>query len=237
MEGKKLQKVFHTIQSKFKRKTKNNPSISEYAFSTEELDELNKNNIEKIKELKKNIITEEKEDILEELQDSILIEKKEPKEKEDIITNDNIQDEKILQEKSSNEDQTEETPKEEIITPEEQEPVQPKHSYINLTKEEQEIIMQKWEELDISSVDMDIINGKDLLNHNYTTSYTEDALKFIHEMRKKYEIVICYLIGFNNEKKGIEDKNYFSKKLEEEWKYLDHYIKLLEKIRNFKIHN
>ena len=94
--------------------------------------------------------------------------------------------------------------------------------------------MEKWNEIDIKEIDKDIMDGKEILNHNYTITYADEAEKFIHDIRKKYEIVICYLIGFNNEKKGIFDKTIFSLKMDDEWKHLAQYIKILEKIRNFK---
>ena len=70
------------------------------------------------------------------------------------------------------------------------------------------------------------------LNHNYNITYGENAAKFVHDIRKRYEVVICYLIGFNNEKKGIPNKTIFANKVDDEWKYLSNYIKLLEKIRS-----
>ena len=94
--------------------------------------------------------------------------------------------------------------------------------------------MEKWNEIDIKEIDKDIMDGKEILNHNYTITYADEAEKFIHDIRKKYEIVVCYLIGFNNEKKGIFDKTIFSSKMDDEWKHLAQYIKILEKIRNFK---
>ena len=94
--------------------------------------------------------------------------------------------------------------------------------------------MNSWNEINLNEIDKDIINGKDILNHNYNITYGDNALKFVHDIRKKYEVVICYLIGFNNEKNGIMNKTIFSDKVDNEWKYLENYIKLLEKIRNFR---
>ena len=111
---------------------------------------------------------------------------------------------------------------------------QPKNSFINLSPEHQQLVMDKWNEIKQSKIDKDIIDGKDLLNHNYTITYADEALKFIHYIRKEYEVVICYLIGFNNEKQGIYDKTIFSDKIDNEWKYLNNYIKILEKIRKNK---
>lgn len=110
----------------------------------------------------------------------------------------------------------------------------PKNSFVNLNEEYQKIVMNKWNEIDYKQLDKDIIEGKDLLNHNYTITYADDAAKFIHNIRKQYEVVICYLIGFNNEKKGLYEKTIFSDKIDEEWKYLSNYIKVLEKIRSFR---
>ena len=118
----------------------------------------------------------------------------------------------------------------------EQEKINSKHetSFINLSKENQKIVMEKWNSIDIVAIDRDILYGKDLLNHNYTITYPDDAARFIHKIRKEYEVVICYLIGFNNEKKGIYDKTIFSSKIDDEWHYLNQYIKILEKIRSSK---
>ena len=108
-------------------------------------------------------------------------------------------------------------------------------SFVHLEEEYQEIIMSKWNSIDINEIDNDIIQGKDLLNHNYTITFPDEATKYINKMRKKYEVIISYLIGFNNEKKGINNKITFADDPDNEWKYLNYYIKLLEKIRNFKI--
>ena len=94
--------------------------------------------------------------------------------------------------------------------------------------------MDKWKEININKIDKDIIDGKNLLKSNYTITYADEAAKFIHYIRKEYEVVICYLIGFNNEKQGIKNKTIFSSKMDNEWKYLSNYIKILEKIRKNK---
>ena len=114
------------------------------------------------------------------------------------------------------------------------EDIDEKDSYINLSKENQELIMNSWNSINNTDIDKDIIEGKDILSHNYNITYGDNAARFVHNIRKKYEIVICYLIGFNNEKNGIKNKIIFSDKIDNEWKYLENYIKLLEKIRNFK---
>ena len=83
-------------------------------------------------------------------------------------------------------------------------------------------------------IDKYINKGKDILAHNYTITYGDDALKYIYMVRDEYNILIEYLIGFNNEKKGIYNKIIFSDRLDNEWRYLANYIKILEKIRSVK---
>ena len=206
MEGKSIGNFFHNMKNKFKKEPKIDSSINEYAFNKNDLDELQKENTEKIQELKKEILdTKRKKQVLNE------------KELNETILN-----------KAYNHEET----KEEETPPEEQ---NKESSFINLEEEYQEIIMNKWNSIDMNEIDNDIIQGKDLLNHNYTITYTKDATKYIDLMRNKYEVIICYLIGFNNEKKGIYNKITFGDNPEDEWKYLNYYIKLLEKIRNFKI--
>ena len=212
MEESVLKRLLHTVKDKFKKEPKVDPSMNEYAFSNEDLDELKKDNIEKIRELKKEILDNSiKEEILNEsnLNESILNEKTE--EQDDFQTSSEVESNSIDKEV-------------------------PKNSFIHLEEEHQNLIMSKWKSIDLTVIDKDIIMGKDLLNHNYTITYADEAAKFIHGIRKKYEVVICYLIGFNNEKKGIYEKTYFGDSLDNEWKHLNHYIKLLEKIRNFKFH-
>ena len=215
MEEKKFQKLINTVKNKLKRNHKNDSFMNEYIFNSSDLDELKKNNKEKIKELKKDIQEQEKKKKIlneEDLNESILYEKK-----KDITPISIIKEEPL--------EEYEET----II-------VKDTNSFINLSKEYQELIMKEWSEINFTEVDKDIIEGKEILNHNYTIKYADDAQNFITKIREKYEIVLCYLIGFNNEKKGIYEKTIFSDKEENEWKYLNYYIKILEKIRNFKLH-
>ena len=213
MEESKLQKFIHNIKNKFKNNSKVDPFMNEYAFSSKELDELKKDNIEKIKELKREI--------------------KEKKKKEEVL-NEKELNESILNENTSKE-QSEENEEQPIEEENKDNEEQEKNSFINLNKEYQDLIMSKWKTIDLNLIDKDIMIGKDLLNHNYTITYADDAAEFIQDIRKKYEVVLCYLIGFNNEKKEIYNKTIFSDSIDNEWKYLNYYIKLLEKIRNFKM--
>lgn len=206
MEGKNIGNFFHNLKNKFKNNNNDiDSSINEYVFDKNDLDELQKENKEKIKELKKEIfVTEKKKEILDEkeLNETIL---------NKAFTHNNSTD--IKEEKEITE------------TP----------SFVHLEEEYQEIIMSKWKSIDMNEIDNDIIQGKDLLNHNYTITFPDESTKYINQMRKKYEVIISYLIGFNNEKKGINNKITFADDPDNEWKYLNYYIKLLEKIRNFKI--
>ena len=197
MEENVFQKLIHTVKNKVNRNSKKaNSFMNEYAFNKEDLTELQKNNKEKIKELKKELQEQEKKK--EELKEENLEEEMLSEEQQEIIeANDDEEEENIIVENLKEE-----------------------NSYINLNKEQQEIIMKSWQEIDNNMVDKDIISGKEILNHNYTITYADDASKFINEIRNKYEIVICYLIGFNNEKKGIKEKTIFSKSIEDEWKQL-----------------
>ena len=209
MEGHIFDKLIHNVRSKIKSRREKNNYNDEYAFNTNELKELQKSNSEKIKELKS--------------------EKQPPKEE---VKEDFKEEIDALEISENKNDSLEEDTKEEEIVQEEK-----KDSFIHLEEKYQELIMFKWKEIDLNILEKDIVEGKDLLNHNYTITFGDDAARFIHEIRKKYEVVICYLIGFNNEKKGIYKKTLFSDNPDNEWKYLNHYIKLLEKIRNFKITN
>lgn len=106
------------------------------------------------------------------------------------------------------------------------------NSYINLSSDRKDIIMKRWNSIDLVRLDKDIDKGKDILAHNYTITYGDDALAYIYRIRDEYDILIEYLIGFNNEKKGLFNKTVFSDKIDNEWRYLNNYIKVLEKIRD-----
>lgn len=220
MDDRFINKILTKVKNKFTKNKGAYPKISEYAFSDEEIESINKENKQKILELKQNIFTK-KESVSKSKTEEVLS-KIEPTQEEQ--QPEDTEDE-------SKQDITIEEPIEDQI-PEEKE--EPHSSFINLSPDHQKLVMDKWNEIKPSKIDKDIIDAKDLLNHNYTITYAEDATKFIEYIRKEYEVVICYLIGFNNEKQGIINKNIFSDKIEDEWKYLSSYIKMLEKIRKNK---
>ena len=250
-----MSSMFNNLISKIKlKKTLNNvDNINDYAFSMEEIDNLEKTNNKKIKDLKKNIIgIKDKDEVIitkkgNELIDLEEIEnnEKDTNEKDDkqmwiddesLSEIEEAQINEYLEEINKDENNDDEVSKKGIEYKKEEnnKDSEAEESFVNLSKEHQDLIMQNWNDIDLNGIDKDIINGKDILNHNYNITYGDNAARFVHDVRKKYEIVICYLIGFNNEKKGIKNKTIFSDKVDNEWKYLENYIKLLEKIRNFR---
>lgn len=212
MDEKLVQKLINKVKNKFNKQKQDLNNNYEYAFSLEEIEDINKQNKQKIQELKEDIFKKKKDkpktdEILSKIETNI-----EPTTE-------------VIEPTPKQEELEKEPPKKEEVN---------NNSYINLSKEHQDIVMKKWNEINLNKIDKDIINAKDLLNHNYTITYADDAARFIHYIRKEYEVVITYLIGFNNEKQGILNKTIFSDKIDNEWKYLNSYIKILEKIRNFK---
>lgn len=247
------EKLVHKLITKFKDKVSKNktsyPSLSDYAFSTEELEDLKRENKQKIQELKQDVFSKKKELVIKhELAQENLLAGSE----DTMIDSDSNSD--VLEENQENDNihfssEAEKQTKETTVFPLEEQSDSlektteesteemgsaAKNSFVNLSLEYQNIVMSKWMELDSKQIDKDIMDGKELLNHNYTITYADEAAKFIHLIRKRYEVVICYLIGFNNEKKGIYDKTIFSSRIDDEWKFLNQYIKVLEKIRSFR---
>lgn len=206
-------KFIDKVKNRFTNKNTNNKNNYEYAFSTEELETINKQNKQKILELKQDIF-ESKKEVKEKINTDEVLSKIETN-----IDNDVTGPIPII----------DIPPKEDI-----KEEIKEESSYINLSVDEQKLVMNKWKEINTNKIDKDIIDGKNLLKTNYTITYADEAAKFIHYIRKEYEVVICYLIGFNNERQGIKNKTIFSSKIDDEWKYLSNYIKILEKIRKNK---
>ena len=233
MDERRVHKFINKVKDKFIRQKPVVENAYEYAFSNEEIESISKQNMKKIIELKQNIIPNKKDnnkvntdEVLAKIE-TIIENDTQVAEPIDATDEENILEEDVREE-STYLVETEIEELEEEIKP------QPKNSFVNLELEHQKLIMDKWNEIKQSQIDKDIIDGKDLLNHNYTSYYADEVAKFIHYIRKEYEVVICYLIGFNNEKQGIYDKTIFSDKIDNEWKYLNSYIKILEKIRKNK---
>lgn len=238
MDDNVMHQLINKVKDKFTKRKTTYQNNFEYAFSTEEIESINKKNKQKIQELKQDIFSKKQDNKPNVDTDEILSKVETNIERDDSVTepiqsnNEEPQQITKLQELTVESIQEESTVDENIII-EEIKPQQ-KNSFIHLSLEHQKYVMDKWNEIKTNKIDKDIINGKDLLNHNYTITYADDAARFIHYIRKEYEVVICYLIGFNNEKQGIYDKTIFSSKIDDEWKHLNSYIKILEKIRNFK---
>lgn len=209
MEGNIVNKFFSTIKNKINTKNNDNSASLDCAFSLEEINDLAKQNKDKIKELKKNILIKDEKETINKKEEII------PEPPQEIITK---------EEPTIDISEIEE----EIIEEE------PTDSYINLTEERQQMISESWQKINITKLDEHILKGKDILDHNYTITYGDDALEFIYKIRDEYNILIEYFIGFNNEKKGILNKIIFSDKIDNEWKHLASYIKILEKIRGVK---
>ena len=222
-----INKFIGKFKDKFSKNKNNYQDLLEYAFSDAEIESINKENKQKIQELKQDIFSVKidnkvtTEEVLSKM-DSIVY-----KEEETTTINDN----EIID--SDDKEEALVISEEEKVIDKDLE-VGPKNSFINLSDEAKAAVMNAWKSILSNKIDKDIMEAKDLFSRNYTITYADEASKFIHYIRKEYEVVICYLIGFNNEKQGIYDKTFFADKIENEWKFFNSYIKLLEKIRKNK---
>ncbi|MBQ6495040.1 MAG: hypothetical protein IJI49_03455 [Bacilli bacterium] len=202
MEGN----FFKKLKNKFEKDKNNYPHINEFSFSGDELEDLSRKNKEEIDKLRNGYVKK-----------VVIKEEKESSLEEDIKDNlDNNINEGIIS-----------SDKEIVI-----DDVDNVSSYINLSDDRRENIMKRWNSIDIIRLSKDIDEGKDILEHNYVITYADDALSYIYKIRDEYDILIEYLIGFNNEKRGVMNKNIFSSRLDDEWKFLNSYIKVLEKIKD-----
>lgn len=237
-----IHKFVDKVKSKFTKNSKGYPSVAEYAFSSEELEKISEQNKQKILDLKQEVYPKKEKKKMSVLKTlSKMNEENISDEGEENTSADEVVEEKDSLKNEENSLETEdkqledkplkEEKLEDLVKKVHEKPI---NSFVEINSDNQRLIMEKWNEIDIKDIDKDIMDGKEILNHNYTITYADEAERFIHDIRKKYEIVICYLIGFNNEKKGIFDKTIFSLKMDDEWKHLAQYIKILEKIRHFK---
>ena len=239
-----IHKFVRHVKSKFTKNSKGYPSVTEYAFSSEEIEKISKQNKQKILDLKQDGYPREvkKEESVLKTLDKMKVENVAMERADgDVSSDGDTLEEKTSSKEEALDEEDKEVSEKKILKEEErlEEVVeeiskQPVNSFVEINADNQKIVMENWNAIDIREIDKDIMDGKEILNHNYVITYADEAEKFIHDIRKKYEIVVCYLIGFNNEKKGIFDKTIFSSKMDDEWKFLGQYIKILEKIRNFK---
>ena len=234
MEDNIVHKFIDKFKSRFSKNKQMIANTYEYAFSDEEIESINRENKQKIQELKQDIFTKKKDSYNSSKTNEVLSKLSNHMELQDTDNQNLPQDDaEEISEDIIIEPINEAVVKEQGVISAKEE-FKPKNSFIKLSSEQQKKVMDKWNELNLNKIDKDIMSAKDLLNHNYTIAYADEALRFIQYIRKEYEIVICYLIGFNNEKQGIYDKTYFGDNLDDEWKYLSNYIKILEKIRRNK---
>ena len=218
MEGNFFNNFLSKLKKNFNKDKKNNyPQFSEYSFSGEEIEILTKQNIDEINKLRNGY--KKKEEVKK---DKKIIE-----DKNNIIFEDNLLDDRdISLNNIDNKNNKDNEVNKDIKDNRDNE------GYINLSLDKKENIMKRWNSIDAIRLSRDIDKGKDILDHNYIITYADNALEFIYRIRDEYDILIEYLIGFNNEKKGILNKNIFSDKLDNEWKYLKNYIRVLEKIKS-----
>ena len=232
-----FKKVINKVKNKMHKNT-SYPHDLEYAFSNEEVTKLSNENKEKMLALKNNTIKKKKEPKPEKAVDELILDNldndKTINKKKDILDSfaddDKITYTKIV--KKLNGELKEDNSKENEDVTKIEKKIEGK--YIHLTDELQQQINEAIEKVDIIILDNYIIKGKDLINHNYTITYGEESLRFIYQVRHEFEVLIEYLIGFNNEKKGIYNKTTISDKLDDEWHYLKNYIKILEQIKSIK---
>lgn len=238
MEGKVLKKIINKFKNKMHKNT-SYPRDFEYAFSDEEITKLSNENKEKMLALKNNTIKKKQEKkvnpekdvdelILDNLDNNTIPKKKKKDLLDQIDDTEKVTYTKIV--KKLNGELKDDIPKD--VKEEKEE--KPLTKYIDLTDELQKEINEAIDKVDMIVLDNYIIKGKDLIEHNYTITFGEEALRFVYQVRHEFEVLIEYLIGFNNEKKGVYNKTTFSDKLDDEWHYLKNYIKILEQIKSIK---
>lgn len=243
-----LKKVINNVCNRIFGKSKNYPSFQEeYMFNSDDLADLNKQNKTKIKNLKKDISfkkdADEKREVIvndnEHSNKECNEEENKKKNKEEVSNNQNIEACRrvhIDDLKKDNDKIIEVISKANKNTADnfEDNKVKESNSFIDMSEKYQDYIMNKLNEVDELEINDDIKKGKELLENNSTITFADEATSYINHIRSKYEAVISYLIGFNNEKKGIYGMTVFSLKKDEEWMYLSNYIKILEKIKTFR---
>ena len=227
MSGNILKRIFN-------KSKKNNKSYieSDYAFSPAELNELNRENKEKIIALKSSVKNKVKKKNILEVLDSI--DNKERNSSSNInVEEEEVKEEEVKEDNNSS-SQIPITYDELVKAINKNREEKKVFKYLELSDEMQKRIIEALDKIDIKEIESDIFKGKDILQHNYSISYADDALGFIYKIRVKYEVLIEYLIGFNNEKKEIYNKTIFSDNKDNEWHYLKSYISILERIKDLK---
>lgn len=241
MEGNFVNKFINKFKSKLKNNKNNYPHEFEYVFNDEDVNKLAKQNNEKIKELKRRSINVKKNRDIKKIDEEILLSsinnELNSNSKDDNKVLNNIDIDNITSDSMNNEVLKEDCMKSNENVEgrkEENSVVDTKDSYSNPDDDIQMMIKRELIKLDIKQLDKYIDRGKDILNHNYSVTYGDDALRYVYVIRDKYGTLIEYFIGFNNEKKGLYDKKIFSNRLDEEWRFLKNYVVILEMIKKLK---
>lgn len=236
MEGNFVNKFINRFKNKLNSNKNNYPHNFEYVFSDEDVNKLAKQNKEKIDNLKKRSIGKNKVKEIDKLEEENILNN---------INNELFNKDYDKELSSSNKvgdvlDKTVCNEEENVVCEsnkidnENIDDENKKNSYSDPGEDMQLMIKREIIKLDIKEIDKYIDRGRDILNHNYSITYGDDALRYIYVIRDKYSALIEYLIGFNNEKRGIYNKNIFSNRLDDEWRYLKNYVSVLEMIKNLK---
>lgn len=233
MEGNFVNKFVNKFKSKLNNNKNNYPQKFEYVFSDEDVNKLAKENKEKLNNLKKrNINIKPKKDISKEDEEILLSNINHELNGENEFNN-NLPN-KFNEEEKSREEQIDSSEENNNLKNSSNEETSTKDNYSNPNDDIQMMIKRELIKLDVKELIKHIDRGKDILNHNYSITYGDDALRYIYVIRDKYANLIEYFIGFNNEKHGIYNKNIFSNRLDDEWQYLKNYISILEMIKKLK---
>lgn len=236
MEGNFVNKFINGFKNKLNSNKNNYPHNFEYVFSDEDVNKLAKQNKEKIDNLKKRSIGKnkvkeidklEEENILNNINNELFNKDYDKK----LSSSNKVSD--VLDKTVCNEEANVVCENNKIDN-ENIDYENKKNSYSDPGEDMQLMIKREIIKLDIKELDKYIDRGRDILNHNYSITYGDDALRYIYVIRDKYSALIEYLIGFNNEKRGIYNKNIFSNRLDDEWRYLKNYVSVLEMIKNLK---
>lgn len=237
MEGNIVNNFFKNIKNKINNKNNKNihPQSFEYAFSMDEVRTIEKENDEKIRNLNKsflktknksNLNREKEANILDSINNDLFLgnEKKEDKEILNMIDeNDNFMDYVKDEEKNSKKKKKSNVKEKERV-----------YKYSDPDSQMKEMITSCLANIDLLEIDKYISEGKKILEQSYSVTFMDDSLKYIYIIRDKYNILIEYLIGFNNEKRGFFNKTIFSDKVDNDWRYLKNYVNLLERIKKLK---
>ena len=236
MEGNFVNKFINRFKNKLNSNKNNYPHNFEYVFSDEDVNKLAKQNKEKIDNLKRRSIGKDKVKEIDKLEEENILnninnELFSKDSKNGLSSNNKVSDvldKTVCKEKESVVCENNKIDNENI------DDENKKNSYSDPGEDMQLMIKREIIKLDLKELDKYIARGRDILNHNYSITYGDDALRYIYVIRDKYSALIEYLIGFNNEKRGIYNKSIFSNRLDDEWRYLKNYVSVLEMIKNLK---